>query len=225
MKIRLQLTPALTAALLGAAGWFAFWLFAFRPAPLQPPVPPARPEVTRLVTDDKILRKLKAPTLFALPAADGFSGRFVENRVDLRLTLEKPASPVRFLPPDNTPASGINRTLLPADPLLEPGALPVPGTAPHRAELRTEDPRMFLSPKLELRAAGAQKLNIAAQEQPETIRVNLTVGPDGTVDLARFDAPVTNAALLSAVRQLKFKPADGQTEGWIDIRFAQKEKK
>ncbi len=224
MKITVQFTPALTAALLCSAVWFAFWMLAFRPAPLRPPIPSVHPEATRLVTDDETMRKLKAPTLFALPSGEGFSGQFLENRVDLRLTLEKSASPVHFLAQENVAAPGVSQTLLTAETTLPTGALPAPESAPRTETRPAEDTRLFLSPELRLRSAETLQLNIAGKGLPETVRVNLTVRPDGTVEHALFDAPATNAVLLSAVRQLRFKPAADKTEGWIDIRFAQEGK-
>jgi hypothetical protein len=225
VKIRIQFTPELTAALLCAAGWFAFWLTAFRPAPLGQVVESAHPELTRLIADDATLRKLKAPTLFALPSGEGFSGSFLENRVDLHLSLEKPSSPVRYLPHENTAASGVDRALLTEKTALPQSALPVPGATPQEAVRPAAGTRLFLSPELKSRAGEALQLNIAAAGLPETVRVNLTIRPDGTVEHALFETPVTNAALLSAVRQLHFKPATEQTESWIDIRFVQEEKK
>ena len=224
MKIHVQFTPVLTAAILCAAGWFALWLFAFRPAPLRPATPSMHPEVTRLVTDDETLRKLKTPTLFALPADAGFSGRFVENQVNLRLTLEKPATSIRYLPKENSAAPDVTRTLLTAETALPQGALPAPGTAPRPAIWPAAYTQLFLSPELKPRASEPPQLNIAASGLPETVRVNLAVRADGTVESAFFDAPVTNAALLSAIRQLQFNPSKEKTDGWIDIRFAQEGK-
>jgi len=225
VKIRVQLTPALTAAMLCAAGWSALWLLAFQPSPLCPAVAAAHPEFTRLIADDETLRKLKAPTLFALPSGEGFSGSFIENRVDLRLSLEKPSSPVRYLPHEKTAAPGVDRALLTESIALPQNALPVPGATPPTAVRPVAKTQLFLSPELKSRAGDILQLNITSAGLPETVRVNLTVRPDGTVEHALFETPVTNAALLSAVRQLHFKPATGQTESWIDIRFAQEEKK
>ena len=224
MKIRIQFTPALTVAILCAAGWFTLWLFAFRPAPLRPAMPSLHPEVIRLVANDEPLRKLKTPTLFALPAVAGFSGRFVENQVNLRLTLEKPATPVRYMPKENHAAPDVNRTLLTAETVLPLGTLSVPGTASRPAIRPAAGTQLFLSPELNPRASEPPRLNIAASGLPETIRVNLAVRADGTVESAFFDAPVTNTALLSAIRQLQFKPSKEKKEGWIDIRFAQEGK-
>jgi hypothetical protein len=224
VKIRVQFTPVLTVALLCAAGWFALWLFAFRPAPLRPAMPEVRPEVIRLATDGGTLRKLKTPTLFALPSDAGFSGRFVENQVNLRLTLEKPAASARYLPKENGTAPDVNRTLLTAEPVLPQGALPAPGTAPRAAIRPAAGIQLFLSSELKPRAGNMLQLNIAASGLPETIRVNLAVRADGTVESAFFDAPITNTALLGAVRQLRFTPSKEKTEGWIDIRFTQEGK-
>lgn len=225
MKINIHLTPVLTVALLCAGGWFAFWIFAFRPAPGPSVVSAARPEFIRLVADGETLRKLKAPTLFALPSDEGFSGRFLETRVDLRLSLEKPSSPVRYLPHENAPAPGINQTLLMAETALPQSALPIPGATPDESIRPVAGSQLFLSPELKLRAGNTPQLNIAVAGLPETVRVNLSVRPDGTVGHALFETPITNAALLSAVRQLHFKPAAEPTESWIDIRVVQEEKK
>ena len=224
MKIRVQFTPALTVAILCAAGWFALWMFAFRPAPFRQAMSTVHPEVSRLVPDDETLRKLKTPTLFALPSDTGFSGRFVEDQVNLRLTLEKPAAPVRYLPKDNRAAPDINSALLSAETSLPQGALPAPGTVPRPAIRPAAGTQLFLSPELKPRACDALQINIEASGLPEIVRVNLAVRSDGTVEQAFFDTPVTNAALLGAVRQLQFKPSKEKTEGWIDIRFTQEGK-
>ncbi len=221
MKIRIQFTPVFTVAILCAAGWFVFWLTAFRPVTLRPVNAAVRPEVTRLVADDETLRKLKTPTLFALPSGEGFSGNFLENRVDLHLSHEKPASPVRYLPHENASSSGVDQTLLVTEKALPQSKLPAPGVIPHTAARPDRGAQLFPSPELKPRAGGSLHFDLAASGLPETVRVNLTVHPDGTVGQTFFETPVTNASVLSAVRQLRFKPAAEQTEGWIDIRFTQ----
>jgi len=223
VKIRIQLTPVLTAALLCAAGWFALWLFAFQPAPLRPETSAPHPEVTRLVTDDETLRKLKTPTLFALPSDAGFSGRFLENQVTRALTLEKTNSPVRYLPPGPAASPGVDRRLLMTATALPESELPALGAAPRTAIRPAAGTQLFLSPELQARA-GDIPLHLAADGPDGTVRVNLSVRADGTVEYAFFETPVTNAALLNAVRKLPFKPAGKKTEGWMDIRFAQEEK-
>jgi hypothetical protein len=220
VKIRLQPTPELTAALLCAVGWFAFWLFAFQPAPLHPPVPPSRPFVS-LVASAEELNRLQSPTRFAFPSDEGFSGKFVEDRIDLPLTLEKPVVPVRYLPKEPSAAPELNQTLLMKKTTLPQSALPAPGSAPRTAVRPASGTQLFPSPELQSRA-GILQLNLAsANGLPETIRINLSIRADGTVESAFFDTPVTNAALLSAVRQLPFKPDGKPADGWIDIRFAQ----
>ncbi|MGE4489693.1 MAG: hypothetical protein AB7E95_09135 [Kiritimatiellales bacterium] len=97
MKTRLQFTPALAAALTCAAVWFAFWFTAFRPEPVLPEQQAVQPSVRRLLHGGLVF-DLRRPDCFALPKTFGFSGRFPENRVDLKFSLEKPASPVRWLP-------------------------------------------------------------------------------------------------------------------------------
>lgn len=221
MKTRVQLTPELTIALLSATGWSVFCLLAFRPVPLHPVIRPAQPEVVRLIADEATLSRLKAPTLFALPSAEGFSGQFLENRVNIPLTLEQPSSPVRYLPIENSFVSGVPQTPLMEETAIPQSPLPVPGALPRTAVPPATGTRLFLSPELQTRAGTIPPLYIARDALPETVRVHLAVRPDGMVDQAFFDTPVTNTALLSAVRVLPFKPAKETTEGWIDIRFPQ----
>jgi TonB family protein len=223
VKIRVQFTPDLTAALFCAAGWFSLWLFAFRPAPPQPATAAPHPEFIRLIADDETLDKLKTPTLFALPSAEGFSGNFLEPRINLHLTLEKPSSPVRYLPHEKAAAPGIDLALLSEKTFFPQETLPAPGSV--RTTIRpAAETQLFFSPELKSRTGDTSRLGAASAGMSGTVRVTLTVRPDGTVESAFFETPVTNAFLLSAVRQLKFKPSGEKTEGWIDIRFAQEEK-
>jgi hypothetical protein len=221
VKNRVQLTPALVAALLGSAGWFAFWLIAFRPAPLRSVILFAHPEVVRLVADEATLSQLKTPTLFALPSAKGFSGRFPENRIGLPLTLEKPSSPIRYLPRENSASSGVKQALLMEETAIPQNSLPAPGVTPRAAVSPATATHLFLSPELKARAGDIHPLDIAASGLSGSVRVNLAIRPDGMVESAFFETPVTNTALLSAIRMLPFKPANEKTEGWIDIRFPQ----
>jgi hypothetical protein len=225
VKTRIQFTPLFTGVLLGASGWFLFWLFAFRPVPVRTFAAAAHPGVTRTIVDDQPLHKLKDPTLFAFPADEGFSGRFIGNRVDLYLSLEKPASPTRYLPQTTTAAPGIDRVILSGENELPQNPLPIPGATQRPALQPAAGIQLFPSPELKSRAGDALQLNLTPDGQPETLRVNLSIRADGSVEHALFETPVTNAALLSAVRQLRFKPAAEPDEGWIDIRFTQEEKK
>ena len=220
MKIRIHLTPALTIALLCAVGWFAFWLLAFRPAPLRSALPSIHPEWIRLPADDKILNKITLPTLFALPSAEGFSGQFIKDKIAVERTPKKPDDPTRYLSHGNDSAPGIRPSLLLKEAALPKNALPLPGVLPRVAVPPETGARFFLSPELKGRASELPQLTIADPSLPENIRVNLAIRTDGTVKSAFFENPVTNVALLSAVRQLQFKPAQTETDGWIDIRFA-----
>jgi hypothetical protein len=224
VKIRIQFTPALTAALICAAGWHAFWLLAFQPAPLRPLIARPRPKATRLVMDNETLRTLRVPTLFALPSNEGFSGNFLGDRVDIHLSLEKPASPIRYLPQENAIVPSANLNLLTTETLIPKNELPVPGTLLRQSPPPGATTQLFLSPELKPRAHDALRLNIVAAGLPETIRVNLTISPDGIVERALFENPAASTALLNAVRQLHFKPAAGPTEGWMDIHFTREGK-
>ncbi len=222
MKIHVQFTPLLTAALLCAAGWFALWLFAFRPALPRTAIPAPHPEVTRLVTDDETLRKLKTPTLFALPSDAGFSGKFLEPEQP-DLSLEKTNSPARYLSAEKTASPGVDRSLLTTEAPFPKSELPAPGSLLRPAVRPVAGTQLVLSPALTVRANESLRLDIAATNRPETVRVNLAVRADGTIEYAFFETPATNVALLRAVRQLQFNPAKEKTEGWIDIRFTQED--
>ena len=184
----------------------------------------SQPEFTRLIADDATLDKLKTPTLFALPSTEGFSGLFLENRIDLHPTLEKTNSPIRYLSPEKVVTPGVDRSYLMEETTLPHGALPAPGVAPRTAISPAAETQLFLSPELKLRAGDMPQLGVASSGMYGTLRVNLTIRTDGTVEYVFFETPVTNTALLSAIRQLRFKPAREQTESWIDIRFAQEGK-
>ena len=219
MNPRLQLTPEFSAALLCAAAAAGLWFSVFRPAFPGTASVPARPELIRLIADDETLDKLKTPTLFALPSEEGFSGKFLKDRMDIRHLYEKPASPARYLPNREIPAPGIDKALLNRESLLPQEALPVPGTAlrtPFSADAAT---RLFFSPELEARRSDDHLPGVFRSGIPETVRVNLAVRPDGSVEYALFETPVTNTALLRAVRQMNFRPSAKQTQGWMDIRF------
>lgn len=224
MKIRIQLTPALAGALLCTIAWFAFWLLAFRPALPEPVITASHPEFIRLIADDATLDKLKTPTLFALPSTEGFSGRFLENRIDLHPALEKTNSPIRYLSPEKIGSPGVDRSQLMEETALPQGVLPAPGAAPRTAIQPATETQLFFSPELKPRAGDIPQLGAASSGMYGTLRVNLTVRTDGTVEYVFFETPVTNTALLSAIRQLRFKPASERTESWIDIRFAQEGK-
>ncbi len=224
MKTRIQFTPLFTGVLLGTAGWFLFWLFAFRPVPVRTFAAAVFPMVTRITVEDQTLHKLKDPTLFALPSDEGFSGRFIGNRVDLYLSLEKSASPTRYLPQTTAAAPVVDRVLLSGENELPQNPLPIPGATQRPATQPAAGIQLFPSPELKSRSDALQ-LHVIQAGLPETVRVNLSIRADGSVEYALFETPVTNAALLSAVRQLRFKPAAEQAEGWIDIRFTQEEKK
>jgi hypothetical protein len=223
VKTRIQLTPELTVALFCAAGWLLVWVFAFRPV-FPSPVAAAAPhaELTRLIASTKTLDKLKAPTLFALPSETGFSGKFIEGKIERHIMPEKQVPAEQYLP-----------MVLPAVPALNPDrltektvpldeALPVPGIALKHATPAATGTRLFFSPQLKDRAGPLSTDPFPKADSLDSVRVSLTVRADGTVASAFFDSPVTNAALLNAVRRLPFKPAAEQIDGWVEIRFAQK---
>lgn len=223
MKLRIQVSSELTAALICAAGCFSAWVLAFRPVFPPPVVPPApHAELTRLIASEKILDQLKTPTLFALPSEAGFSGKFIEGKIERHITPEKQVPAEQYLP-----------MILPAVPALDPDqltektvpldeALPEPGIAPKHAAQTATGTCLFFSPQLKDRSIPLPADTFPVADSLDAVRVNLSVRADGTVASAFFDSPVTNAALLNAVRRLPFKPAAEQTDGWVEIRFAQK---
>jgi len=226
VKCRLQLTPSFAVAILCAAGWHMFWLLAFRPVPTRPELPSIRSSATYLAAGNQRLRELRRPDLFALPSSLGFSGPFPEKRVDLRLNLEKPASPVRFLARKTTASPVINRKLLLRDLDLPSNPLPIPDASPTvviRAPPRKTE--LFFSPELKPRVHETIPFDFDSAGLPATLRVYLTVSADGSVQNAFFEKPITNSSLVGAIKKLNFKPAEKDTLGWIDIRFPQEVKK
>lgn len=219
MKTCIQFTPETTLAILCATGWFALWLLVFQPKPVPPQIPVTDPEFIRLIADDETMNRLKAPTLFALPSIEGFSGKFLETRIDLPLTLEKPTDPARYLPRKKTPSPAINPALLMGKTAFSQRPLPVPDNTPSTRNPQPDAIQLFLSPELSRRSGRPLSLTVAKAGLPDTLRVNLTVRADGTVESAFFEEPVANTALAGAIRKLQFKPGKQKTEGWMDIRF------
>jgi hypothetical protein len=222
MNACLQIPAISTGALLCAGGWFALWLLAFRPPlPSSPPPEVARPEFTRLIADEQTLDKLKTPTLFALPSAEGFSGQFIDDRIHLPPSTGTTPRPERYLPPATAAAPGVDLTLLTAETALTQSALPLPGTAlrPTAPMAAAPRPQLFLSP--ELVARGPAPAWPAAWTGPVlSVRAEITVRPDGSVAAVLLNEPSAEPLLLPALlRQLRFSPAERETTGWIDVRL------
>lgn len=225
MKSRIQFTPALTLALVCSLAWFALWLTAFRPMPESPVESAPRPAAAFCPSADKTLRTLQAPTLFALPSEKGFSGTFPERQVNVDLSLERPRQPDTWLSRQPAAAPAPDQTqLIERIPLLQ-NKLPAPG-AVRTTILRQPKPiALFFSPELQPRAAEIKSLNGIETLPVASVRIQLTVRPDGSVAHAFFEKPMENAALLSTVRQLRFSAAPEETAGWLDIRFTPSKEK
>jgi hypothetical protein len=223
VKFRIQRPPVQTAALLGAAGWYLFWLTAFRPAPAQRVDSAELPAAARLSEWDRSLYRLQDPTLFALPSGDGFSGEFIKNRIGIRLSLEKPEHPARYLERPRAPAPAITERLLPAERRGSPAVLPAPGAAAPAARPPRKGTLLFFSPELQSRAAAIGPETLPVEGPSATVQVHLTVRPDGTVAHAFFETPVTNTALIPAVRSLRFAPDEKTSAGRLNILFAPEE--
>ena len=219
MKSRIQLTPALIFAIACSVAWFAFWLLAFRPIPEPAPQPKIRPAVAICPVTDPTLNTLQAPTLFALPSEQGFSGTFPADRVNVDLSLERPHQPETYLShqPAATPAPDQTQ-LIESIPRSE-SELPAPGGNRTTVIRNPEKIAFFFSPELAPRATGIETPAEIEILPDASVRIHLTVRPDGTVALAFFESPMEQPALLSAIRKLRFTPAPKETSGWLNIRF------
>jgi len=199
--------------------WFIFWLSAFRPIPELALQQESRPSAAVCSATDPILNTLQAPTLFALPSEQGFSGTFPEDQVHVDLSLERPHQPETYLSrqPVATPAP--DQTLLIKSIPHSESELPAPGGNRTTVMRNPEAIAFFFSPEL---ASRATEIEPSAKIEPlfaTSVRIHLTVRPDGTVAHAFFESPTKQPALLSAIRKLRFTPTPKETSGWLDIRF------
>ena len=219
MKTRIQFTPALIIAIVCSLAWFALWLSAFRPVPEPSVSPEPRLVATVFPATDKTLNPFRAPTLFALPSEQGFSGTFPEERINVHLSLERPLQPETYLPrqPVDTPSP--NPTQLTESIPLPESELPMPGATRTTVIRQPEKISLFFSPEL---ASRATEIKIPAEINTlpdSSIRIRLSVRPDGGIAHAFFENPTEQPSLLRAIRNLRFTPTSEKTEGWLDIRF------
>jgi len=200
--------------------WFALWLTAFQPMPERPVESAPRPPAAFCPATDKTLHSLQAPTLFALPSKEGFSGTFPERQVNVELSLERPRQPDTYLSRQPAAAPAPDQTQLIESIPLPQNKLPAP-RAIRTTVLRQPEPiALFFSPELQSRAAEIKSINGIEILPVASVRIRLTVRPDGSVAHAFFEDPMENASLLSAIRQLRFSPATEESTGWLDIRFS-----
>jgi hypothetical protein len=96
--------------------------------------------------------------------------------------------------------------------------LPVPGARPAAVIPQPKRIALFFSPELQARIDAPPQLNLSGA-LPSSVRIDLGVRPDGTVDQVLFDAPVKNTALAGAIRQWRFAPAPTRTDNRLDLRF------
>lgn len=220
MKPRIQITPALGAALTASLLWFAFWLIAFRPADIRPAAA-GRPPARLMPLDGRAVPAYSSPTLFALPAKDGFSDSFPADRVTLNLTFDAPEQPPLFLEAGFARQGDPNRA-----PLYH-------AVKPTRAGLRrpkaaataaSHQPgiRITVSPELQPRA-DALTLSELTGDLPAYTRVRIRVEPDGGISRCFFETPPQNSALPIAVRGLRFAPGPQAIDSWIEIRYTPEE--
>ncbi len=236
MKHRLQLSPAFAAATVCALLWFALWLIPFRPIPLRAILSPTRPAAALCPPDAETTRELRSPTLFALPSEEGFSGTFPTSRINLFVPTTGHAVSNPLPEPRINPADS-QYTYLPRAPVTRPEPdqislrealprlktdLPAPGARASSALPQPDRIALFLSPELQTRTDSPLQLTVSG-ELPSSVRIHLSIRPDGTVDQSIFETPVENETLAGAIRQLRFKPASSRTDGWLELRFTPKE--
>ncbi|HKL22500.1 MAG TPA: hypothetical protein VJ904_11890 [Tichowtungia sp.] len=233
MKPSPQLTPAFAAAVFCALLWFALWLIPFRPATPQT----ARTAVPRpagiLPGAADRTPEVRSPVLFALPAEKGFSGTFPQAHINGLISpgetntirplpdpglTEHPAGRPRYLPRTPVERKVPDQVALQeAIPEIKQD-LPAPGTRSTFSVPQPERIALFLSPELQKRTDKPLTLDLPGT-LPPSVRIHLGIRPDGTVDQVLFDQPVENKALAGAIRKLRFTPAAGRTDSWLDLRF------
>ncbi len=202
-----------------SVAWFAFWLSAFQP--IQEPTPQPTPQLAVAVcpATDPTLNTLQAPTLFALPSKQGFSGTFPADRVNVDLSLKRPQHPGTYLSHQPAAAPAPDQTQLTESIPRSESELPAPGGTRTTVIRNPEKIALFFSPELAARATEIETPSEIETLPDASIHIHLTVRPDGTVAHAFFETPTEQPALLSAVRKLRFTPAPEETSGWLDIRF------
>ncbi len=209
------------AAAVCALAWFAFWLSAFRPIP-EPEPRFESPWIAAVCpATDPTLKTLQAPTLFALPSEQGFSGTFPENQVNVRLSLEQPRQPETYLSRQPLAAPTPDQTQLIESIPRSESELPAPGGNRTTVIRNPETIAFFFSPELASRATEIETPTKIETHADASVRIRLTVRPNGTVAHAFFESPMEQSALLSAIRKLRFTPAPEETSGWLDIRFTE----
>ena len=217
MKTRDHTVSAIAAALFCAVAWLAVWLTAFRPLPAQSIAAPKLPMVSIRPATPAAERPVQEPSRFALPSQQGFSGTFPASRVDVDLDLNPPEQPDLFLA-RSTGKKTATRPLRYTEPVSLPqsGRLSLPGTERIEPDLQPGT-YCFLSPELDLRAPNPV-LPPLESNLPDVVRIQLRVDADGSVSQCFFETPVTNRALPTVIRAIRFEPAPQTTDGWIEIR-------
>lgn len=216
MKRPVQPTLAIILATLCAIAWFAFWLSAFEPT-VQPQIQEPRPLAAAFCPAAN--ETLQAPTLFALPSEQGFSGVFPEQRVNVDLSLERPRQPETYLSRQPVATATPDQTQLIESIPLPQNKLPAPGATRTVVIRQPERIALFFSPELKPRASEIKSISEIDTLSSASVRIRLTVRPDGSVAHAFFETPIKQPALLSAIRKLRFTATDKETVGWLDIRY------
>lgn len=215
MKNRTQTASAFAGALFCATAWFAVWLTAFQPLPDRQAETADLPALALRPAGAETA--VSRPTLFALPAEQGFSGTFPEPRVDMPFEHNHPRQPEVYLPrgAEAMPARPETRFTDPVS-LPQAGELAFPDSS-REPSAQPPGTYLFFSPELQSRTNETVRLTLSG-EQPLSVRVQLQVEANGTVSRCFSETPV-KSTLTASLRNLRFNPAREAMDGWIEIRF------
>jgi len=220
VKPAIQLCTTIGAAFICALLWFSFWFTAFNhPSAEKTPRPNYPRAAIWTRTAPNTIQDLRAPTRFAFPSKEGFSGNFPESHVRLKLSADQPKQPQIYLQTNPFPRKRPEQPQLYETVSLPHAQLTTPATTQPLIIPQPERISLFFSPELAARIDRPMQL-LLSNDIPQSIRIHLNIQPDGTVSQALFDTPVKNNQLAGAVRQLRFAPALTASDGWMDIRLA-----
>ncbi len=203
-----------------AIAWFAFWLSAFQPSSNTAPQPKTQRSATLCSSTDPTLNTLQSPTLFALPSKQGFSGTFPADQVDVTLSLERPHQPETYLTHQPVAAPIPDQTQLIESIPRSESELPPPKKNRTTNTRKPENIAFFFSPELAARATNIKPPKKLYTLPQTTVRIHLSIRPNGTVKHAFFENPTKQPALLSTIRGLRFDQAYEKTSGWLNIRIS-----
>ena len=219
MKKRLQFNSTLPLALLCSLGWFALFVFAFEPAEAPQPVWTSIPLIQRIQPIDPMLSELQKPTLFAQPSEEGFSGIFPEKTLQRPLSFKPARRQTAYLSRRPAPAPLPDQGNLIQRVSLPQNELPAPDYESTTVLRTPRETDLFFSPTLLPRIPQSFAFEPPKTSAALSIRVHLTVRPDGTIAHVFLDSATDQPTLLSAIRKIRLAPAPETTEGWMDLRI------